>query len=302
VRSWRELDRVLRQELAGSPDTLTLIGPLAGERREVTFFEPLGEIRAKLGRALWVVPESVALAATLERRSVATVERDGLRYFIAGSGLSQPAGGTLVSAELFAAASGLDPDQAIDTWERDEVARRLLDGLPRVPASAWLRFLRLDLRPQFDIAWRPLAGLAAAVLVGYLAVASAYLAVTTGMRERQLEKLGPEVETLVAQQRDVERRLAEREGIARVLAGRTYSYEVWRPMARAWAKGAKIGSVTIRDDQVTMTGNAPVATDVLAAIAAEPGIAKAAFTAPVQRQGEREQFVIGFTLKRAGRG
>jgi hypothetical protein len=92
IHSRRDLEAVLRQELAQAPPTLTLIGEPDQEKREVTFFELRPGVLEKVGRALWLVPESAALARTLPRGRVASVERDGYRYFLSANGASQPAG------------------------------------------------------------------------------------------------------------------------------------------------------------------------------------------------------------------
>ncbi|MCM2311514.1 MAG: hypothetical protein NDI84_08925, partial [Steroidobacteraceae bacterium] len=71
-----------------------------------------------------------------------------------------------------------------------------------------------------------------------------------------------------------------------------------------WSKGADIASVELRDDQLVVRGNAPVATDVLGAVSVIPGVANARFSSPVRsgRQG-REEFAISLDLgAEPGRG
>ena len=72
----------------------------------MTFYEFKPEVLAKVAPAFVLVPESLALAATLPAGRVATVERAGFRYFLASGGVSQPEGGAVTSAELFALEPG----------------------------------------------------------------------------------------------------------------------------------------------------------------------------------------------------
>jgi hypothetical protein len=296
IAARRDLDAVLRQELAGAPPTLTLIAAPQDDRREVTFYEIKPEASERLGRALWVVPESLAVAATLAAGEVASVERHGLRYFVAANGVSQPAGGALATADLFALASGLDAGRNAELGETG-LRERLLDGLRRLPASAWLRLRLPSQRRRLQVEWKPVAMLVAAVLGVYLTLASGYLMLTRHARESELASLGGEVENLLAAQRDVDRMLAEQQGLAAVMAERRSTYRLWQVASVAWGKGAELIGVELLDDQLVVRGNAPVATDVLAAVSAIPGVAEARFSSPVRtgRQG-REEFAISLSL------
>lgn len=296
VRSRRDLNRVLALELKDAPATLRLIGPLADDRREVTFYQLEPEAVARAGRALWLVPESLALARTLAPGEIADVERGGLRYFLAASGASQRAGGAVQAPAIFALAVGADPEREAVRIAEPGVFERLLGGLRRLAPAAWLELLNPATRPSAAIEWRPLAALAGAGLVGYLCLASAYLAVTQSLRERELESLGPEVGTLLEAQREVDRLAAEQQGLSQVLAGRAATHQVWRIAARAWAQGAALNALQLVDGRLTLRGTAPVATAVLEAIAAEPGVSDARFAAPTREQRGREQFVITLAL------
>jgi hypothetical protein len=300
VRSWRDLHRVLREELSGAPPTLTLIGPVIEDRREVTFFELLPGRLERAGRAVWLVPESVPLALTLPAQQVAVVRRDGLSYFLADSGVSQIAGGAVVTPALFAMAAGLDPDRAALELDRNQASARLWAGLRRLGLAAWLRLLTPAMSFDLGLAWRPLAPVAGAGLVGYLLLASGYLSFTETLRQRELAALGPEVDSLLRTQHEVERLSLEQGGLARVLRDRQPSYPVWRVAAQAWQHGASLEAVSLVDGSVTLRGTAAAATEILAALAADPGVSDARFGAPVRQLGGREEFVI--TLKLTGKG
>jgi hypothetical protein len=296
VRSRRDLRRVLALELADAPATLRTIGPLADERREVTFYQIDPGAVAQAGRALWLVPESLALARTLAPGEIADVERGGLRYFLAAGGASQRAGGAVQAPAIFALAVGADPEREPVRIGEPEALERLLAGLRRLAPAAWLELLNPATRPGVGVEWRPLAALAGAALFGYLCLASGYLAVTHSLRERELEALGPEVGALLEAQRDVDRLAAEQQGLSKVLANRAATHQVWRVAARAWAQGAEIAALTLVDGRLTLRGTAPVATTLLEALAAEPGVSDARFAAPTREARGREQFVITLAL------
>jgi hypothetical protein len=303
IASRRDLEAVLRQELSGAAPTLTLVSPVQDDRREVTFYELKPEVTAQVGRTVWLVPESLALAATLAPGEIATVARAGFRYFVAASGTSQPSGGALANAGLYALASGLDAGALTEVGEHG-LRERLLTGLRRLPVDAWLRLRLASQRERAAIDWKPAVTLAGAALIGYLALASGYLMLTQHSRAKALDGLGSEVESLLVAQRDVDRMLAEQQGLAAVVAQRRSTYRLWQVASVAWSKGAEIASVELRDDKLIVRGNAPVATDVLGAVSVIPGVANARFSSPVRsgRQG-REEFAISLDLgAEPGRG
>jgi hypothetical protein len=303
ILSRRDLDGVLAQELAGAPPTLTAVLPAHDDKREVAFFEIRPAALERAGPCVWVVPESLALAATLPAERVATVERQGLRYFLAADGTSQPSGGAVTSADLFALAAGLDATNGI-TISGDGLHARLVEGLGRLPAETWLRFRTPSLRPRLEFEWKPVATMAGVGLVAYLALASGYLTLTRNARESELAGLGGEVDKLLVAQHDVDRMLAEQSGVAAVMADRRNTYRLWQVVAVAWSKGAVLTAVELKDATLTLRGNAAVATDVLAAVDAVPGFADAKFSAPVRQvNGNREEFTVTLTMQpEAGRG
>jgi hypothetical protein len=297
ILSRRDLDAVLEQELAGAPPTLTTISAERDDRREVTFFEIRPEVLSRAAPALFVVPESLALAATLPAGGIATVDRRGFRYFLAANGVSQPAGGAVTSAELFAMAAGLDAGAAI-AIDGDGLHERILSGLGHLPPGAWLRLRTPSLEARVDIEWQPIALMAGIGLVAYLALASGYLTFTRQARERELSGLGNEVEKLLVAQRDVDRMLAEQSALAAVTADRRSTYRIWQVVSVAWSKGAVITAVQLQDTTLTLRGSANVATDVLAAVDAIPGFADAQFSSPVrQSSAGREEFSLELTMQ-----
>jgi hypothetical protein len=297
ISSRRDLDGVLKQELSGASATLTLVAPTRDDKREVTFYELKPGVLERVGRCVWLVPESLALAQTLPAGSVASAERHGLRYFVAANGVSQAAAGAVSSAQFFALAAGLDVGEYLAIPEAG-LRERLLAGLRRLPADVWMRFRMPALRARLQVNWRPLLTAAAVAGLAYLAVASVYLAATQKAREGELAGLGDQVEDLLVAQRDVDRMLAEQKGLAGLLAERRHTYRIWQVVSVAWSKGATLRSVELKDATLTLRGNAKVATDVLAAVAAVPGFADAKFSSPVRKGNfDLEEFTLTLTMQ-----
>lgn len=298
ILSRRDLAGVLRQELYGAPSTLAVASALRDDNREVAFFEFKPDVLSRAGPALMLVPESLALAATLPPGRVASVERAGFRYFVASSGVSQPAAGAVTSADLFAMAAGLDATNGIVIAGGD-LNHRLLSGLKCLKPETWLQLRMPSLRPRLQIAWQPLAMVAGVGLVAYFAAASGYLALTHNAREKELAGLGGEVEKLLVAQRDADRMLAEQAGLAAVMSERRYTFRLWQVVAVAWSKGAQLKNIELRDDTLTLRGSAPLATDVLAAVDAIPGFSDAKFSAPVRSSSAGgEEFSLAVKMLR----
>lgn len=303
IHSRHDLEQVLRQELALSGPTLTLIGEPEQDKREVTFFELRAGVTEKLGRAIWVVPESAALSRSLPRGRVASVDRDDYRYFLSASGASQPAGGTVATAELFALATGLGAGESALELDRAEVAARLPSGLKALPLDAWRRLLRPAGARQPIVDWRRVAIVAGAGLVAYLSLASLYLMLTRESREAELAELGPEVESLLEAQHEVDGLVAQRAGVERILGSRMDTYQLWRIIGIAWAQGANLNAVELKDFELTLRGSAASATDVLAALDRDPDVEDARFSAPVRGgKGGLEDFAITLRFGRESAG
>jgi hypothetical protein len=297
VAGWRDLRRVLRQEPGLGRGTLCVIGPLVEDHREVVFYEPRPGALDRAGRAVWILPESLLLARMLPDDAIAKVERAGFRYFLAPDGRSQPVAGAIVSAELFLLAVGMDGATRTLDWGPGPAAVDPLRALTRVPLRAWIAGFRGPEAAAAQIPWRVLGMLVAAALVVHLGIASVYLSLTTRARERELEGLGGEVASLLKQQRQVERMSAEKAAIGALLRERHPAHEPWRIAAVAWRHGARIARLNFVDGVLTVTGTAPAATDVLAALAATPGVSEAKFVAPVRReQADREEFSISLRI------
>lgn len=296
VRGWRDALRVVALDRAPGEQEVVVVDDLQGDERTVTRYrlrnpDAIGDLRA-----MFWVPETLLLRDEANAAGVLTVEREGLRYFMARDGVSQIAGGAIRSPELFALAAGVAVDRPEISLDAAAIAARLLPGLARLPGTSWWTLRSHVLTHQVRAFAQPAGVLVVLVGLLYLALVSAYLSGTAAWREFQLAKLGPEVTTLIAEQRAVDILAREREGLAAVMRERTPAWPVWELAAAVWrAKGA-IYAINLTDERITIRCSAPVAIAVLESLRTVKGYADARFEAAVRQGGLGEEFVV--TLRR----
>ena len=299
----RDLGKVLQEELAGEPPTLTLVGPIRGDSREVSFFRVDATLADALPRSLFVIPESVVLAAQLSADSWADVERQGYRYFLFRDGVSQPAGGALGQRDLVAMAAGVDPDRIPDEYRgSDELLLRLRRSLSTLPASTWWscrnplpRDLGLD-----RIAWKPIALTAGAMLLVYLAMSSIYLQTLFSTRSGALDELAPRIQEGLVADNEARAFEAQRDALIEHWSGRAETQQVWEAVALALQNSATVTRIDLRDGRISLRGEAPDASEVLAVLAGTPRFDEVSFEAPVRsgRNG-RQSFALSMILSDA---
>jgi hypothetical protein len=296
----RDLEKVLRQELVGKPPTLSVPGPLRGDRRKVSFYSLEPGFLESLPRSLFIIPESVVLGSQVPADGWADVERQDYCYFLFGDGSSQPAGGALAQRELVALAAGVDPDLPPDEWRGSaELLSRMRRALPKLPALTWWS-CRNPLPRRFGldaVAWRPVALTAALVLFGYLVLSSLYLQTSLSLRSGALDTIRPEIQKgLVADEeaRDLE---ARRNALAKLWGGRADTQLLWQGIALAVQNRASINQVVMRDGRVRLYGEAADAAEILTLLAAVPGFEDVGFDSAVRsaRNG-RQNFTLSFAL------
>ena len=296
----RDLDKVIRGEIATEPATIYVPGPIDGDRRQVTFYALDEVILDALPRSLVVIPESLLLGTQLPDGGWADIERDDYRYFLFDNGRSQPAGGALAAPNLVAMAAGMDPEREPERWRgKASIVPRLRRGLKSLSASTWWACRNPVPRPGglLDFAWRPVGLAAAAALLAYLMLTTLYLQGTLSYRERALENLAPEVQEGLTADSEA-RRLADRQGaLADLWASRSDTQALWAAVASAVEDGARITQIELADERVSIRGHAPDAAEVLGGLTEAPQFADVSFDAPVRsdRQG-RQNFALSFVI------
>ena len=296
----RDLDKVLREELAGEPPTITLVGPIEGDGREVSFYRIDSTILESLPRSLFVIPESVLLGAQLSAGNWADVERQGLRYYLFGNGSSQPAGGALEQRELVALAAGVDPNRMPEEYRgHDELLLRLRRSLSLLPGATWWscrnplpRDLGLD-----RIAWQRLLTTAGIMVFAYLVLTSLYLQASLSQRENALEVLEPQIQEGLVADNEARAFEARIDALTELWSSRDDTQRLWQAVGAAIQNRAIISQIDMRDSRISLRGEAPDASEVLAVLAKTPSFADVAFDAPVRagRSG-RQSFALSFNL------
>lgn len=302
----RDLQKVLREELADEPPTLALPGPIGDDRREVTFFRLERDLIESLPRSLFVIPESVLLRAQLAQDSWAEVERQDYRYFLFPGGPSQPAGGALEQRDLVAMAAGADPDRAPEEWRgSDEIASRLRRALTSLPALSWWS-CRNPLPRSIGaagIAWKPIGLTAGLMLFAYLALSSIYLQALLSQRDGALSALGPDIQQGLAADNEARDYEVRRDALIELWSGRSDTQRLWQGVSLALQNSARVNQLDLRDGRIGLRGEAPDATEILTVIASTPGFLDVSFDAPVRSgRGGRQNFALSFVLADARAG
>ncbi len=297
IRSRVDLDRVLKLELQGRRATLVHIGPFFDEHREVIFFEIKPAAVSLIEQTLFVVPESLLLAASLDSRTALTVSRDAMSYFVSQATSSQVAGGLVNNVELYALAAGIPADnRAVLTDDRD-FRDRFVSGLKTVDLVSWLGFLAPHVRETTREHWRPALISLSGFLILYLLIASAYLQSMLAWREHQLAGLGPEVRELVETQRRIDRVADEHESLARLVKGRWETHRAWEVAGQIWSSGGSFTVINMIGPKITVRGSTGDAATLLKNISAMPRVGSAKFVAPVRQEATGQEFMIEILLK-----
>lgn len=246
---------------------------------------------ALLDAIIWV-PETTLLRRTFRDVSFASVNRDGVSYFLAGRHAARLAGGMIKTPEVFALANGLDGAPSNALSDESEILVSIRRGL----ALLRLRDLRFLLSPAISRRWsalqRPVIVASATVLIAYLALTSLYFAITQELRSRQLARLGTNVENLLQAQREIDLLGKRRESMMAVLRQRRSTWRVWELPAVTWRQQGGFSSLGWQDGKLTLSGNVPVATDLLETLGNTEGINEPRFSSAVRQESTGQTFSI----------
>lgn len=297
VRRRSDLARVLKLELPRNRETLVHIGPFADDHRTVTFFELKSSVTSLINRALFIVPESLLLSASLDERAVLTVSRDSLSYFVSRTTASQLAGGLVKNVGLYAMAAGIPLDQQSVLSNDADCRVRFAQGIKSIEFGSWLGFLAPSVRASVRDQWQPALMVFSGLLAVYLVLASAYLHGLSLWREHQLAGLGAEVGELAETQRRIDRVVAEHEALARLANGRWETYRAWEVAGQIWNLGGSFTVINMIGPKITVRGSTGDATELLKRISMMPIVDAAKFVAPVRQESTGQEFMIEVLLK-----
>ena len=297
IRNWRDLRSVVLLEHGQSPNVLFSIGPLHDDYREVTVYKFLPSLDLNAIRSIFWIPESrLLLGARETQQEVVTVDRHGLRYFMAPDGQSLISGGAIQSPEIFALAAGVSSPGSGVVLRASDLPSAFAQGLRALKPADWLCFLSTAAITAAARVVKPALLASTILLVTYMVLVSTYLSSMESWRARQLDDLGPEVTTLLAKQRAVDVLMAERNALVEVVRNAPPAWPIWEPVAAVWKAGGAIYSVNLSDRLITIRCSAAVATDVLKALQALKQFKNVQFDSAVRQGGVGQEFVV--TLER----
>lgn len=300
IRSWLDAFRVARNECQNDGMTLVHVGDWVEPSRTVTFFKIESDLDLSTEKSLLLLPEGLLAARSLSADEIAEIEREGLRYFVSARGNSQISGGLISSADSYALAVGLPDSVNRLKIEGPDLQDRIRRFLWRLRRNDWPGFLH----PLFGGVARAkgvILGKSLAIIIAlHVVIVSGYLLATSLWRERQIESLGPQVNTLLSAQRDVSRLGDEVAELNAMLSMPKRTHDIWRVASIVWKNGGTLTDLGLLDGKVTIRGTASVATDVLGALTKEVGMINPRFVAPVRQSGDRQEFSIELGISNGG--
>jgi hypothetical protein len=296
--SWFEsLKLGLLQREVGDQTVAALAESTDGSRHLIVYrIKP--ESASRFPSALLWLPESFVLGHALAADEVLEVTRDGLGFFVSPVGASQIKGGLLQSTERYAHAVGL-PETIRPQALTDESIRDFLwVGLRSLRYRDVVLFLKPDAVHGFIRRLKPAMLLMMLILISYWGGVSAYLEGMIRLRSAQIESLGAQVETLIELDRSNDRLAEERKALLQIDSANAGFLSVWEVVGAVWKLGGSVDNVKRVADVVTISGSVPVATDVVVAVSALPGVSGVKFVSPVVQGGRGEIFAIQYTMVR----
>ena len=302
IRRAADLRRVLRLEFSAAERHFFWLGPLVGDERDVIVFQLRSTCPQDDLKSVFWVPESVIAIALAKELGLLEVDRDGCRYFAAPNGMCVVAGGVIQSRPLFALAAGLAADATSRVIDSADLLARIPNALAGLSLADWWGFrspISSDRVREFALPASAMVGL---LLTIYLAAGSVYLWSMQTWRNQQLAALGPEVTSLLAQQRAVDLMASERRAIAELVSTAKPAWPLWQLAEVIWRTSGTIYSITLDDDRINIRCTAPDATAVLKALQAVPSVRDVQFDAAVRQTAGGQEFVVTLIRDAKSRG
>jgi hypothetical protein len=299
----RQLKQILSARQAGATSDVErfVVGDIVDGRRWVTFFRLNPDADRSVEKAFFILPEILPLARSMRGDELVVIEREAGRAFLNGNGSLSRAGGLIDSAKQFLLGAGLPEATPIRILDDAAAREAAINSLTKLRWSDWLSVLNPGLRTEGLLMGRPLVIGIAFFLLAYLLTSSIYLVGMTEWRSQQVDVIQAEVTPLLATQRQVDLLHLNRSGLLDLYGKRVETWQIWEVVRVVWLQGGQLRGWAFSSSEVTLRGTAPSATAVLGAVSALKMVAGASFDAPVRSAGEREEFVIKFSLVGPGK-
>ncbi|MFC4656853.1 hypothetical protein ACFO3I_17680 [Rheinheimera marina] len=278
------------------------IGEPVNGKTPVLWFTPTADLPAS---AWLVVPETLLLAYSFSKGTVISYQSPSkattvyLTNSLAGP-VSAVQGGLLVSAEQFMLSQGVAIEQRIEL-DSSSHSRTLFLALSRWHQFQLVGFLRLNqhgarsfFQPLFGLIW-PVA----AAITLYLLIITQWTAVRVEQTQTELEQVNSDAAAVLTQREQVQKQIDRFSRLQQVLPGDHSMVALWQVLVPLYKKNVLITTVNQQQQQVSVTIEAPSATEALQLLLQQPGVSNAELEGNVRRQGDREQATVRFDLKGA---
>jgi hypothetical protein len=297
IRGWidakQAAELIRRDELW----TLAIVGRWDGERRPVTYYRIDDRAMQLIDKSFFWLFEDDLLRRSMERNDIVAVNRYGFRYFLTGSGASQPAGSLITDPSIFALSmgfgeSGITPG----TIDESECGRRFAKAILRVSIDRWVQSLNPSVWGRLLRSARVTLAASAVLVFFYCFFSIGYLFGLKEYRKYQLAALGSEVGGLLERQREIDVKIVDVNAIASVVNSNPDSYVAWSLVSSVWDAGGSLTGLSLKDGRFIVRGLASDATAILSGISSKDGISAAKFESPVRDIGGRQDFSIGVNI------
>jgi hypothetical protein len=301
LASLSELKAVLAQEYADKALVKHVISAAEGNQRRVCTYVFTKEAIESLQSAWMVLPESLLLWLGERSASVLYIKSEQPFFLATGTDLplSQRLNPVLQNAEMFKISQGLPGDLATSEIDANELPVALFSAFKRSLFNQALhRFWqlpRLDISPfQLKLA---AAGSAVAAIL-YLAATSIFLQISVSQHQKAIASLGSDVNVLLEQQSRFETQVNDFNQYVSIKNQKQFTAHLWLLVSELNKQepSLELNSINSDEDFLVLRGKSGRATALLASVQSNPLVAKAEFSAPVLREGDKESFVIRLQL------
>jgi len=258
------------------------------------------EFSEQVPNAFLTVPESFLCANQVENNQIAEINgpKQDTPLYVAKNGMllySSLRTSILSTSEHFALSAGIASCQEKLVIRSQDYFEFLATGLKSIGLEQYLSFFK---GPQVESRLQLLKNIAFPcflVLGVYLAATSAYLGYKKVSLQQELDSHSSEVTQALAQQDEVDTKLARYYAMQNFLETQMTRSALWLAMADIFPK-ARLTNIRTVDDRIVIRGSTGKATDVLEQIESSAIATDAKFDFPTRRNRNRDVFVISFKL------
>lgn len=256
-------------------------------------------------RPLVLIPETAAISAIskspgaiysrLGRRVRLAKSADGISSMVDDVVPTGSAGEHANSANLAKYASLSEVQE--EPLGSEQFALKLIQGSWALIREAPLRFrFRARLALQNDWPWRPAAKTVGLILIGYLALTSAYIVISDQWLDRKIETLTSNIAPVNKTRQSIAGLQSQLGDIDTSLQSIQPNWVIGDIVLDLIKQGASIRSLRSEGLSVILFLDAPRATEVFSFLTQDNRIKEAEYAFPVQQRGSQQRFAVKITL------